>query len=62
MSEFIDFTVSLRVHEDNLNEVAAALRLLATRIDDLSLPALRALPVLDTNGNRIGTVSLVDTD
>lgn len=58
MTEFVNFNLSLRFHEDSV-DLAALLRKLADRAES-GVPMYRGVPVLDDNGNRIGTATLTD--
>jgi len=52
--EFLRLRVTLRVHEDDEASIPVLLRRLADRYDG-GAPVLRAIPILDGNGNTIGT-------
>jgi len=48
--EFLRLRVTLRVHEDDEASIPVLLRRLADRYDG-GAPVLRAIPILDGNGN-----------
>jgi hypothetical protein len=55
--EFLRFRLTVRLHEDDETTLPMVLRRLADRYE-AGAPVMRALPVLDGNGNTIGTALL----